>query len=331
MSLNTPTQSDPEILSGPFGSLLNDLHGISTRDAFRTGRFDEIRSALQAYSQSGVTQPVTPTFGAAARGIRGGRFTTELRDWNQLGAQFTREVFGKEPFASVAPLLDTSGTDDAAWQMLQDTQGRAKGIHTPQLEALHDAGIKFVLGEAVHDFDEAVGLVQAAENTGMKEVIVSFEPTKHGVPNNRVNISSYAEVLQRLQDSTRGKIDARIGMNCGNANQILQILGASEAGTFAAVYPNQSVIPHDENGTLFRTLADLNHTRTPDQEKEFQRLRRIYEISDVQLSRMAKLGRELGVDYIGLCCGASPTDTAHLASRVRTATPDADQRELLVG
>lgn len=320
MSLNSPSTQTPEVLSGPFGSLLNDLHGISTRDAFRNQQFDAIRSALQAYRNGGVTQPVTPTFAAAARGVDGGKFTDELLHWNQLAAQFTHEVFERQPLGSVAPLLDTSGGDDARWSTLPNRQDRAKRIHTPQMEALRDGGVAGVLGEAFHDFDEAAGFVKAAEASGMHDAIVSFEPTARGIPNNALDIASYDEVADRLREMTRGKLDVSIGMNCGNADQILGILEASKAGTFSAVYPNHAVIPHDESGALFRSLADLNHERNAAEEQEFQRLRRLFEISDTQLSKLVALGGKLDIKYLGLCCGASPKDTAALAERLQNAT-----------
>lgn len=322
MSLNSHS---PEILSGPFGSLLNDLHGVSTRDAFRQQHFEWIKNALRAYKDGGVTQPVTPTFAAAARGIHGGKFTEELREWNQHAAKFTHEVFERQPLGSIAPLLDTSGGDDIAWSVLPHRQDRSARIHTPQMQALRDGGVGGVLGEAFHDFDEAAGFVKAAERSGMREAIVSFEPTAKGLPNNALDIASYDEVADRLRELTRGKIDVAIGMNCGNADQILEILEASKAGTFSAVYPNHAVIPHNDLGTEFRRLGDLNHERGEAQERRFQELRRLFEISDPQLSRLTALSRELGVKYLGLCCGAAPKDTASLAARLRRATP-ADAR-----
>ena len=300
------------------------MHGLSTREAFSDGHFDHVRSALHAYKTAGVTQPVTPTFGAAARGIRGGGFTEELREWNQLAAQFTHEVFeGTEPLGSIAPLLDTSGTDDGAWSALSNRPDRARRIHVPQLQALRDAGIGGGLAEAVHDYDEAEGLVLAGMDAGMKRMIVSFEPTRNGVPNNTLGIQSYEEVANRLRDLARGKIDAQIGLNCGNGDQIMSLLGDSKPGTFAAVYPNQCVIPHDDRGARFRELADLNHERNDEQELEFDSLRRVFQISDTQLQRLVSLGGELDVKYLGLCCGSGPHDIRELAARVRLATPDA--------
>lgn len=320
MSLNSRSSGSAEILSGPFGSLLNDIHGISTRDAFRNGHFDKIRDALRAYKDGGVTQPVTPTFAAAARGIHGGRFTEEMREWNQHAAQFTHEVFARQPLGSVAPLLDTSGGDDTAWSALPNRQNRAHRIHTPQMQALRDGGVGSVLGEAFHDFDEAAGFVKAAEGAGMHEAIVSFEPTALGLPNNALDIQSYDEVADRLRDLTRGNVNVAIGMNCGNADQILEILEGSKSGTFRAVYPNHSVIPHGADGNTFRALGDLNHARNAEQNAEFARLRKLFEISDAQLSKLVALGDELDIKYLGLCCGASPKDTAALSRRVREST-----------
>lgn len=331
MSLNSQSTNAPEVLSGPFGSLLNDLHGVSTREAFRTEQFDRIRDALRAYKKGGVTQPVTPTFAAAARGIHGGKFTEELLHWNQIASQLTHEVFERQPLGSVAPLLDTSGGDDAAWSALSGRQDRAMRIHTPQMQALRDGGVGGVLGEAFHDFDEAAGFVKAAERSGMHSAIVSFEPTVRGLPNNALEIASYDEVADRLRDLTRGKLDVAIGMNCGNADQILDILERAQEGTFAAVYPNHSVIPHNSDGERFRHLGDLNHSRNPDQNAEFTRLRKLFEISDTQLSKLVTLGGELNIKYLGLCCGASPKDTAALARRIEELTLADVQQSPLVG
>jgi len=317
MSLNSQSNISAEILSGPFGSLLNDIHGISTRDAFRNEHFDKIRDALRAYKDGGVTQPVTPTFAAAARGIHGGRFTEEMREWNQYAAQFTHEVFDRQPLGSIAPLLDTSGGDDTAWSATPNRQDCAHRIHTPQIQALRDGGVGGVIGEAFHDFDEAAGFVKAAERAGMHDAIVSFEPTVRGLPNNTLEIASYDEVVDRLRDLTRGRLNVAIGMNCGNADQILEILERSKSGTFSAVYPNHSVIPHSADGDTFRALGDLNHARNARQNGEFARLRKLFEISDIQLSKLVALGGELNIKYLGLCCGASPKDTAALSRRVQ--------------
>lgn len=327
MSLNQ-SSSQPEILSGPFESLLNDLYGVSTRDAFKQGDFDRIRKALRAYKNGGVTQPVLPTFAAAPRGIHGGKFTNEYLEWNQLAAQLTHEIFECPAFGSYASLLNTSGNDDSAWSSLTKRPERAMRIHIPQMESQRDAGVVKGLGEAFHDFDEAAGFVRAAVRTDIYSVIISFEPTKRGLPNNALNIASYDEVADKLRDIAQGKLEFSIGMNCGNADQILGILEASKRGTFAAVYPNHAVIPHDELGEEFRRLADLNHERNDEQEQRFQQLRALFEITDAQLSKLVTLGGELDVKYLGLCCGASPIDIAALAERVGKATPASDLQSL---
>lgn len=326
MSLNhSANESSPRILSGPFGSLLNDHYNISTQAAFRQQKFDWIKNALAAYRDGGVTQPVTPTFGAAARGVDGGRFTDELLEWNQLAVQFTREEFsGREPFASVAALLNTSDHKNADWFAKSVRHDRATRIHTPQVEALREAGILHGLGEAFHDMDDAGGFVTAAKNAGMRQLIVSFEPTERGVPNSTNGVGSYREVLERLQDLSHGKIDVCIGLNCGNADQILDLVASSGAGTLSAVYPNHSVIPHNEEGDRFRALGDLNDQRTPEQNIEFGILRRRFEITDEQLAKLVTLGGELNIPYIGLCCGAAPKDTAALSRRVRDSMLVAD-------
>ncbi len=311
MSFHRPKASaDPKVLSGPFGSLLNDLHGISTKDAFGKEKFQWILGALHAYKESGVTQPVTPTFGAGPRGVDGGTFSEEQFHWNVSAVELTRKVFGDnaEIFGSIAPMLDTSGHDDQRWRSRGDQMGRSLRGHIDQMEALHDAGVFGILAEAVHDYNEALGIVIGAQRAGMKRVIVSFEPTREGVPNNNYGIESYDEVADRLRTASKGRVDVGTALNCGNADQIMAILGASKPGTFTAIYPNKAAIPAGHEGDRFRELADKNEARTTPENEEFARLRTVFDVSAAQVHKLITLCGLKDVPYVGLCCGSSPMD-----------------------
>lgn len=324
MSFHKPKASatDPKVLSGPFGSLLNDLHGISTRDAFGKEKFQWVLDALHAYKNSGVTQPVTPTFGAGPRGVDGGAFTEEQFDWNVSAVELTRKVFGDnaEVFGSIAPMLDTSGHDDERWRSRGDQMGRSLRGHMGQMEALHDAGVFAILAEAVHDYNEALGIVIGAQRAGMKRVIVSFEPTGEGVPHNNYGIASYDEVLDRLRAAGKGKVDVGTGLNCGNAHQIMDILEASKAGTFTAVYPNKADVSADAVGNRFRELADKNERRTVSENLEFDALRRTFDVSAAQVHKLIALCGAKEVPYLGLCCGSSPEDIRAINQQLSQGT-----------
>lgn len=315
MSLNT---YEPKILSGPFGSLLAQHHNVSTQQAFREERTDIIRAALRAYRDAGVTAPVLPTFGAGARDLNDRKFTPELRAWITAAAYLTHETFPKsDPFGSVATLLDTSDHRNEAWRQTHHQSDVARRTHVPTFEALVDGRTNRVLAEAVHDCHEAIGLVLAGMETGMKEVVVSFEPTEQGLPNHADGFGSYGDVRDYLYEIADGKVDVGIALNCGNANQILQIVTREKPGTFRAVYPNKAIIPHGEEGDRFRQLADKNAERTTAEQQEFDALCRIYDVSS-QLQTMVALCEKKGVANIGLCCGSGPEDVARLRGLVTT-------------
>ncbi len=305
MSLNSYA---PEFLSGPAGSLLVQRYNISTQQAFREGRTDIVGEILRDYRNSGVTAPVVPIFGASPRDLNGREFTPEHRDWIAAAADLTHEIFPEsKPFGSVAPILDTSDHDNEAWRNTPNQSDVARRNFVFPFEEMCDRNISRVLAEAVHDMHEATGLVLAGRETGMEEVLVSFEPTKQGLPNHANGLGSYAEVLDCLNDIGRGDVNVGIGLNCGNGLQIFEILKKESPHTFRAIYPNRAAIPHGEEGNRFRFLADKNEQRTRDEQREFDELCRIHDVTS-QLRGMILLCEAKGVENISLCCGATPDD-----------------------
>ncbi|MEQ1849506.1 MAG: homocysteine S-methyltransferase family protein [Candidatus Peribacteraceae bacterium] len=320
----TSRLTQPHLLSGPFGSYINDRHHMSVEELFRREEIDPIRAALREYRASGVNQSVTPTFGASARGTAPGPFTSDKKRWNTEAAFLTQLEFpNKLPFGSVAPLLDTCGHDDRAWAMVQHQVEVARRAHTPQIQALYDGGIRSVLAEAVHDYYEAIGFVKAASDTGMHRAIVSFQPTKKGMPRNSETCLSYNDILDRLRLQHSGNTHVDIGLNCDNYDGIHDALDGNPAGTFALVYPNQCAVPAGSDGERFWELANKNHERTQIEEKEFQKLRLSYAIPQTRILQLLTLAQKNLVECVGFCCGATPEHTRQLHQMLQAMPSDA--------
>jgi S-methylmethionine-dependent homocysteine/selenocysteine methylase len=320
----------PFLLSGPYGSLVNEREHTSLDELFRRDNIDPIRTALRDYKLADVNQPVTPTFGASARGPRPGVFTSEMRRWNTNAGFLTKQEFpNSTPLGSVAPLLDTCGHDDKEWATVRHQVEVARRAHTHQLEAQRDAQICAVLLEAAHDFYEAIGFVLAAGDTGMQRAIVSFQPTKKGLPRNAETCLSYPDIADRLRSHSQGTLRVDIGLNCDNYDGIEQALRDNPAGTFAAVYPNQCAVPLGDHGEEFWGLANKNHLRTAAEESKFQMLRQRYALPRDRILRILLLCREKSVESMGLCCGANPEHIRALGEMMKATHPASQPQPLL--
>jgi S-methylmethionine-dependent homocysteine/selenocysteine methylase len=300
-----------DILTGPFGSRASAI-GVSTRQIFLEERFNLAVRIQAAFREAGATLPVTPTFGATVRGVHGGRFDEELHRWNTAAVRTTRQAFpGLEPYGSIAPILDSSGKDDSHAARLHGTWTRR---HTPQINALRDAGVRHFLGEAFRYLREARDVAELLANAGAKSFLCSFE-AKH--PKGKFPHQpelKYEHVLNELVNATRGRLEVTIGINCAGVDYCTQVLKREKAGTIGAVYPNRQNVGNDPASRRFLTLAQSQ--RMAEEEAEYRRLQQQLDTKHDALAALAQLCAARRVPIIGICCGGTPEDVRALRRAV---------------
>lgn len=107
----------------------------------------------------------------------------ETRERNLQAVEIAREVFGERVVGLMSPLADTSGKHDERWSILgKDQVDWSAARHRPQVEALKDAGIQVMWGEAFRYHGEAIAVARLAKAFGMKALAVCFEANERGVP-----------------------------------------------------------------------------------------------------------------------------------------------------
>lgn len=310
-----------EILSGPFGSQVREAFETSTRDVFAESRFHIARAILHQNKRAGVTAPVTPTWGAAVRGIEDQEFTPELRQWNVHGAQVTQEVFeGRTPYGSVAPILDTGGREDHIWTGLGTDRQRQEWAyrrHQPQIEALAEAGIRRFLLEAGRYIGEGKALTRLASDYGAEEIIFSLEAPDGKVPSveGQKKIRTFEQARNELTSENTRNTRVGIGINCVSAQACQRAVETERDGTFAAVYANKAKIAPDVSSARFLELSQ-KLSRSSAEQAEYLELHDKLNTSHGELAELARCCIQAKARIIGICCGGTPKDVRVLRDAV---------------
>lgn len=306
----TAINSSPaDVLSGPFGSQA-PRYGLTTRQIFADERLDIARAILQEFRDAGTTVGVTPTFGANARGPDEKPFDRSLQEWNSQAANITQQVFqGRRILGSIAPLLDTSGSDDHLWPERGAKWARKR--HAPQIDALRSAGVSGFLAEAVRYADEGKALARLLEDSGAEEFICSFEARdlEGKFPHQRD--LTFEQIRNELVLSTRGKINIGIGINCASAEDCTRVLENEPKGVIDAVYPNKAKVGNGHETANFITLSQKTK-RTLKEDDEYDRLGKILQTGEEELRTLVQRCFEQRAKLIGICCGGTPEDVRFL-------------------
>lgn len=158
---------------------------------------------------------------------------------------------------------------DAAFQIFKE-----------QIKILLGAGVDAILIETMILLDEALIALEAAKNCGSKITCVSmkFEDGEHGV------FTSYGESPRVCADKLKEVGAEIIGSNCGHGFQSRIKFGRKLRETLdipILIQPNAG-LPKVENGKL------------------------IYEESIERFEVLVEDLLEVGINYIGGCCGTTP-------------------------
>lgn len=299
-----------ELITGPFGSEARKFH-LKTDELLLTAP-DSARKILGAYKAAGSKVAFAPSWAANARGIEDTGFTKRHRDWNHRAVDYVEEIFAGHPiYASIAPLLDTSGGDDQHWTA--SFANTAQKRHAPQLEALREKNVTRIAGEAFRYPKEASAVAQEFAKLGGKEFVCSFETRDGLLPYDKEY--SFETVRDFLIEETRGQLKIGVGLNCSSVKDCEMALRREKPGTFSAVYPNKAKISSDPRTTRYLELEHLG-VRNDREQEEYTELQRALDHSPQELQRLIVLAKELRIPLVGICCGGTPKDVELLAKSV---------------
>jgi len=214
-----------------------------------------------------------------------------LEDLNRAAVRIAREVAGER--CLVAGNLSLTWMYEAGSSAAED---RVRATFDEQLAVQVAAGVDFIIGETFSWLGEALIAAQSARKTGLPTMItICFENQ-----NTTIEGKTAGEAAKALVDAGADIV----GVNCLRPPEhmlsLLEEMRRAVPDAFIAAQP-----------VAYRTPADKpDFTSLP----EFP-----FELDHLQLSRKdmatyARRAREIGVNYIGACCGAVAAHIREMAS-----------------
>jgi betaine-homocysteine S-methyltransferase len=193
-----------------------------------------------------------------------------------------------------------------------ESRRTVRGMFEEQIAWAVDAGVDFVIGETFSYVEEATIALEAIQATGLPAVVTM---AIHREPVTREGLTP-AEACRALEDA--GATVA--GLNCIRGPRtmlpILREVRAACAGHVAALpVPYRT---HEEQPT-FQSLHDDAHE--PPGGLSFPTALDPFVCTRYELGEFAREAYELGVRYLGVCCGAGPHHIRAVAEAIGRQPP----------
>jgi betaine-homocysteine S-methyltransferase len=192
----------------------------------------------------------------------------------------------------------------------EESKQTVRGMFEEQVGWAADAKVDFVIAETFSHLGEAMLALEVIKEADLPAVVTM---TQHRHPTTRDGLT-LAETCKRLEDAGADVV----GLNCsrGPATMLPTIREIREAvsGHVAALpVPYRT---HDDEPT-FQAIHD---PARPD-EMAFPTALDGLMCTRNEIADFAREAREIGVDYLGLCCGAGPHHIRALAEAIGRTPP----------
>jgi betaine-homocysteine S-methyltransferase len=265
---------------------------------------DAVRQLHEEFVRAGSDIVVALTYYAHREKLKAIGREGELESMNRKALQIANEI-GKKYGSLVAGNICNTWAYDLANKAKSEKEVRKQ--YTEQVEWAAEAGVDFVLAETIEYLGEALIALEVIKKFNLPAVInftPIYEKSKDG--------HDWIEACKVLKDNGADVV----GFNCGRGPAtilpLVRKLRDAVDGPIAAVpVPYHTTKQHpsfqflkDENGQSAYTLGLDRFICTRHETAEF-----------------AKQADDLGVEYIGLCCGAGPHQIRAVAEALGRVTP----------
>jgi betaine-homocysteine S-methyltransferase len=190
---------------------------------------------------------------------------------------------------------------------LKASEEKVRQIFREQVQWAKAGGADFIIAETFSHYGEALLSLEEIKRVGLPAV-VTFSP----VAQNTCDGFSLAEACKRLEDNGADVV----GLNCGRGPKtmipILQQIRRAVSGHVAALpVPYRT---HEQQPCFF----DL---RMEDGKNAFPVALDPFLLSRFEMADFAIAARDMGINYIGICCGAGPHHVRAMAEALGRTVP----------
>ncbi len=259
---------------------------------------EALRELHVEFREAGAEVLQALTFYASRDKLATVGFEDRLVDLNRAAVRIAREV------ASDRCLV--AGNLSLTWMYEPNSpssKDRVRALFDEQLEVQVEEGVDFIIGETFSWLGEALLCLERAKKTGLPVMItLSFE---------NQNVTSEGKTAAEAARELAGAGADIVGANCLRSPEQLLPLVREMRRAVTAYVACQPVA-----------------YRTPAKQPDFTSLPAFpFELDPLQLSRKemaayALQARDMGVNYIGACCGAVATHIREMARALGKLAPD---------
>jgi len=194
-----------------------------------------------------------------------------------------------------------------------DSAREVRAMFDEQVEWAVDEGVDFIVAETISFVSEALLALEAIKAVGQTAVInlaVHREPvTRDGL--------SLADAAKRLEDAGADVV----GLNCtrGPAS-MLPLLGPMREAVSCHVAALPVAYRTTAEQPTFQSLEDPDCACLP-REKPFPTALDPFTVNRYEIEEFTTYAQALGVNYLGVCCGASPHHIRSMAEALGRRPP----------
>jgi betaine-homocysteine S-methyltransferase len=259
---------------------------------------EALRQLHIEFRQAGAEVLQSLTFYASRDKLATVGLQDRLEDLNRAAVRIAKEVAGDRCLVA--------GNLSLTWMYEPDSstaKDKVRATFDEQLAIQTAEGIDFIIGETFSWLGEALIAVECAKKTGLPVMVtICFENE-----NRTAEGKSAAEAAKALVDAGADIV----GMNClrppKHMFEPLEQMRKAVPNAFLAAQP-----------VAYHTPADKpDFTSLPQFPFELDNL----QLSRKEMAAYAQRARDIGVDYIGACCGAVATHIREMA-RVLNKLPE---------
>jgi betaine-homocysteine S-methyltransferase len=268
---------------------------------------DAVRELHREFLRAGSDVMVALTYYAHREKLRDVGREGDLEAMNRQAVRIAREVAreGSGDDALVAGNVCNTWAydpDDPA------TKQTVRAMYAEQLGWAVEEGIDFVISETNDYLGEALIALEVIQNLGLP-AMVTMAPTQ---PDQTRDGYGYAEACRILADAGA----QIVGLNCDRGPQTMLPLITDIRESVDCAVAIQPVPYRTDAAAL--TMETL---RSADGDRAFPIALDPFGCTRFEMAAFAQQARQLGVDYIGICCGAGPHHLRAMAEALGREVP----------